>query len=311
MIDYVHEYEKTKPKQHPVGMTFQYKAGSNRTLFDSPADWISPNPDGGYRDNPPAADGSKVIVSDTDHLWGIGGNRAWVWKSFLRGLNPIFMDPYDGLVLGKRFDPKWDPIRKSMGDARRLADRVDLAAMTPQNKLASTGYCLAHAAASGDVPGLPARGRRGDRRPFRHAGPPRRRVAQPGRRQVETGGDRPQWEECQALSSLSRRRRVAHRRGQRRLSPRTPGRRQHHPDLLGQGRGPVAEVLRRGLGLRLKPPSRHCLSSFDSRGPLAARARNRVRVRGDTRNLAVRGHPTSLTRAEGTVLCQPRVERRE
>jgi len=150
VIDYVHAYEKKKPKQHPVGMTFQYKAGSNRTLFDGPADWISPNPDGGYRDNPPAADGSKVIVSDTDHLWGIGGNRAWVWKSFLRGLNPIFMDPYNGLVLGKRFDPKWEPVRKSMGYARRLADRVNLAAMTPQNKLASTGYCLAHAAAGGE-----------------------------------------------------------------------------------------------------------------------------------------------------------------
>lgn len=150
VIDYVHEYERKKPKQHPIGMTFQYKAGSNRTLFDGPADWISPNPEGGYRDNPPAADGSKVIVSDTDHLWGIGGNRAWVWKSFLRGLNPIFMDPYDGLVLGKRFDPKWEPVRKNMGYALRLANRVNLAAMTPQNKLASTGYCLAHAAAGGE-----------------------------------------------------------------------------------------------------------------------------------------------------------------
>ena len=74
MIRFVKGYEKTKPKQHPVGMTFQYKGGSNRTLFDSPADWISPNPEGGYRDNPPAADGKKVVITDTDHLWGIGGN---------------------------------------------------------------------------------------------------------------------------------------------------------------------------------------------------------------------------------------------
>ena len=108
MIDFIHDYEDGKPKQHPVGMTFQYKGGSNQTLFDSPADWISPNPEGGYRDNPPAADGSKVILTDTDHLWGIGGNQAWVWKSFLRGLNPIFMDPYDGTVIGKPFDTKWD-----------------------------------------------------------------------------------------------------------------------------------------------------------------------------------------------------------
>lgn len=143
VIDLVHDYEKTKPMQHPVGMTFQYKAGSNRTLFESPADWISPNHEGGYRDNPPAADGRKVILTDTDHLWGIGGNRAWVWKSFLRGLNPLFMDPYDGTVLGERFDAKWEPIRTSLGHARRLAERVDLAAMTPTGGAASSGYCLA------------------------------------------------------------------------------------------------------------------------------------------------------------------------
>ena len=102
-------------------MTFQYKGGSNQVLLKSPADWISPNPDGGYRDKPPAADGKKVIITDTDHLWGVGGNRAWVWKSFLRGLNPIFMDPYLGEVLGKPLDAKWDPIRKNMAYAAKIA----------------------------------------------------------------------------------------------------------------------------------------------------------------------------------------------
>jgi len=144
---YIHRYEGSKSKQHPVGMTFQYKGGKNRTLFESPAEWISPNPEGGYRDNPPAADGNKVILTDTDHLWGVGGNQAWVWKSFLRGLNPLFMDPYDGSVIGNRFDPMWKPIRKSLGHTRRFAERMNLAAMSPRNKLASTGYCLAHASA--------------------------------------------------------------------------------------------------------------------------------------------------------------------
>jgi len=143
MIDFIHDYEKGKAKQHPVGMTFQFKGGSNQTLWDSPADWISPNPQGGYRDNPPANAGAKVVVTDTDHLWGIGGSQAWVWKSFCRGLNPIFMDPYDGVVLGQVFDPKWEPVRQSMGYTLRVAQRLDLATMTPQNKLASTGYCLA------------------------------------------------------------------------------------------------------------------------------------------------------------------------
>jgi hypothetical protein len=116
-------------------------------LFESPAEWISPNPEGGYRDNPPAADGSKVVLTDTDHLWGIGGSQVWVWKSFLRGLNPLFMEPYDGTVIGNRFDTKWDPVRKSLGYTRRLAERINLPAMTPNSELASSGFCLAHASA--------------------------------------------------------------------------------------------------------------------------------------------------------------------
>jgi len=142
MIDWIHGYERKLPKQHPVGMTFQYRGGKNRTLLESPADWISPNHEGGYRDNPPAADGRKVILTDTDHLWGIGGNQAWVWKSFLRGLNPIFMDPYNGVILKHRMDP--GPIRRSLGYTRGLASRVDLASMKPRNGLASTRYCLAN-----------------------------------------------------------------------------------------------------------------------------------------------------------------------
>jgi len=142
MIRYIKDYEKNKPKQHPVGMTFQYRGGKNETLFNSPADWVSPNNEGGYRDDPPVADGKKVVLNDTDHLWGIGGNQAWVWKSFLRGYNPIFMDPYDGVVLGKQFDPKWDPIRRSMGYTLMYADRMNLAMMQPCNDLASTKYCL-------------------------------------------------------------------------------------------------------------------------------------------------------------------------
>jgi hypothetical protein len=150
IIRFIKEYEKKQPKQHPVGMTFQYKGGSNQTLLDSPADWISPNPQAAkpfeYRANPPPADGKKVILSDTDHLWGIGGNVPWVWKSFTRGLNPLFMDPYDGVVLGPKADDKWEPIRRNLGHTRRYAERMNLAAMTPRGDLASSQYCLANPA---------------------------------------------------------------------------------------------------------------------------------------------------------------------
>ena len=146
-IRFIHFYEKTKPNQHPVGMTFQYEGGANATLIASPADWISPNPkaEKGYdfTSNPPPADGRKVILADTDHLWGIGGDVQWAWKSFLRGLNPIFMDPYKGEILTGGPKDRWEPVRIALGHTRRFAERMNLAAMVPHPELASTSYCLA------------------------------------------------------------------------------------------------------------------------------------------------------------------------
>lgn len=144
MINFIHNYEKIKPKQHPVGMTFQYKGGTNAALFESPADWISPNPEGGYREDPPASDGSKVIINDTDHLWGIGGNRAWVWKSFLRGMNLIFMDSYDGSVLERGSDTEWaKEVRKNLTYTAEFAKRINLNKMTPHDIMSPSAYCLA------------------------------------------------------------------------------------------------------------------------------------------------------------------------
>jgi hypothetical protein len=143
MIRFVQGLEKSMPKRHPVGMTFQYKGGSNRALFEGPANWVSPNPEGGWRDDPPAAMPAKPVLNDTDHLWGIGGTSAWAWKTFLRGHHPLFMDPYDGAVIETRFDPKWEPLLKALGEIRRVAERVDLAAMSPHPELASSKYCLA------------------------------------------------------------------------------------------------------------------------------------------------------------------------
>ncbi|MCC6487784.1 MAG: DUF4038 domain-containing protein [Candidatus Hydrogenedentes bacterium] len=142
MIRFIKECEKDLPKQHPVGMTYQYKDGTNEALFNSPADWVSPNHAGGYRDNPPDAAGRKVILSDTDHLWGIGGDPVWVWKTFTRGLNPVFMDPYGGSLIGAEA-PQFDALRKAMGHVLQYSRRIDLAKTTPQNAIASTGYCLA------------------------------------------------------------------------------------------------------------------------------------------------------------------------
>ncbi len=141
VIQTIHDHQRKKPKQHPVGNTGH---GTERlpTMLASPAEWISPGQADGYAENPPAWSEKKVSLLDTDHIWGVGGNAAWVWKSFLRGHNPIFMDPYDGSVLGE--DTGWEPIRSALGHARRIAERVNLAGMTPRNELASTRYCLAN-----------------------------------------------------------------------------------------------------------------------------------------------------------------------
>ncbi len=151
MISLIHQYEAGKPKQHPVGMTAMWPGGWNPDLFASSAEWISPN-DGseGFLTDPPAADGSKVILSDTDHLCGVCGDRAWVWKSFTRGENPIFMDGYDGAGYGvgaEGFDPNdptWISARKNMGYTLTYANRMNLAAMKPLPNLASSKYILAN-----------------------------------------------------------------------------------------------------------------------------------------------------------------------
>jgi hypothetical protein len=148
LVDYIHDYETGKPKQHPVGMTGRFE-WSLDDLLASGAEWVSPG-GAGYMWDPPAADGRAVVIVDTDHLWGIGGDRVWVWKSFTRGLNPIFMDGYDGAaygVGGQGFDfnnPVWVKLRAAMGHTLSYARRMNMASVTPRNSLCSTGYCLAN-----------------------------------------------------------------------------------------------------------------------------------------------------------------------
>ena len=159
IINYIRSYEATKPQQHAVGMTWEWPndAKQNQDLYNSPADWISL---GGNVNidtySPPVANGAKVILADTDHLCGICGNRQWVWRSFTRGENPIFMDSYDPNYTGRGVLPGYDPnnatdvsLRKNLGYTKSFADRINLVAMAPRPDLCSTTYCLANPVANG------------------------------------------------------------------------------------------------------------------------------------------------------------------
>jgi hypothetical protein len=159
LIGFVHRYEATKPKQHPVGTTGGMGT-LNERLYGSSADWLAPEgwvppgQVGGYLEGlctwgaAPFDRADKVVLLDTDHLWGIGGDEVWAWKSFCRGYNVLYMDRCDDLPWAF-FEHEWFPakhnprLRREMGGIRAYADRMDLNRALPRSELASTSYCLA------------------------------------------------------------------------------------------------------------------------------------------------------------------------
>ena len=150
MIRFVKQFESTRPQQHPVGMTGAPIGAAE--LMASPADWISP-PGKSWLIDPPANDGTKVILVDNDHCNPWNHDPDWVWKNLFRGNQFILMDGYVDFRLGSpaKPDPKWDVTRQAMGRARKLAERIDLAGLVPNAKLASTGYCLATPVKNGGI----------------------------------------------------------------------------------------------------------------------------------------------------------------
>jgi hypothetical protein len=154
VVRYVKQYEATKPKQHPVGITSNSRWNTD-VLESSPSDWVSlrrqDSKDMLYAENPPVADGRKVSIPDTDHIGAAifiknaDLTRRWAWKSFLRGHNPILMDGF-GID-----DAEWDRNgaglvagRTAMGHTLAYARKMDMAATTPKNELSSSSYCLAN-----------------------------------------------------------------------------------------------------------------------------------------------------------------------
>ncbi len=146
-------------KKHLVWMSCSGGAGSNGFLTDSdnPADIVSPckvEANNQYFTapgaDPPAIDADeKLFIADSDHLGAFDamGNppvfpsMPWVWRSFVRGLHPIFMDLTTGLTWWDDGDGEtwntgfgqWSDIRDALGVVQLAAGQVDLGRMAPQD----------------------------------------------------------------------------------------------------------------------------------------------------------------------------------
>ena len=125
---------------HPTGMTVQFPVSDqtrvNDPLLANRADWISPgydddvfaagghpmapdSPQSHWLEDPPAADGRKVVITDTDHHAPGRGDALWAWKSFARG-HP---DPH-GLRDHRRRQRGRSRLRgRSVGDGRHATIR--------------------------------------------------------------------------------------------------------------------------------------------------------------------------------------------
>jgi hypothetical protein len=164
LINYIKDYQSERidgirRKQHPVGIT-AFIDQENASMSRIAADWISPGAvsfdTAGevYISDPPPADAGKVSILDSDHLFfslildSPAAGRSWVWKSFLRGHNPILMENLFEDSTGRAVpatigDAGFVAARAAMGQTRRYAEKVNLVAMTPRDDLSSTRYALA------------------------------------------------------------------------------------------------------------------------------------------------------------------------
>jgi hypothetical protein len=167
-IEYIREYESTKPNQHLIGLSYMHSyndggawtRASPEVMFDSPADWISVGwreDWDDYRLDPPPATGEKVIISDVDHLWGtfddsqILDARNWVWKSVTMSLHTINMEygePSNYPAATLRAEGRREVtavVRDALASSLKLLERFDLSNMRPRSDLSSLPHCLAEA----------------------------------------------------------------------------------------------------------------------------------------------------------------------
>jgi hypothetical protein len=156
---FIRRLEASLPKQHPIGQTGGMQT-ANRLLHESSADYLAParwdhecHADGYITGqytfgNGPHEKADRPLFLDTDHLWGIGGDEIWAWKSFCRGYNVLYMDRWNDQPSAFFQHATWPTLantnlRREMGVIRQFSRRIDLTTSQPADHLASSGYCLA------------------------------------------------------------------------------------------------------------------------------------------------------------------------
>ena len=152
MIEFIRDYEREKPKQHLVLMSFGGRSRSGAwqplprdVVVSSPADcfavagsWNS----GAYRrKDPPANDAGKPGIVDMDHVSPGSSDIGFVWTAFTRGYHfNLYDKPFES---PDAEGPDWQRIRRNIGQTITYAAQMDLAHAAPRRDLASTGFCLA------------------------------------------------------------------------------------------------------------------------------------------------------------------------
>ena len=159
LINFIHSWEAANGGvRHLVCFSSPADANSNAGALNSymqssPADLYTPSGAGGIYQtgNIPTAPGGKPCVLDTDHIYGMGGDQAWVWQGFMAGYpGGLYMDDLHGTGIagclipgGVGLDSTEASARIGLAQTGYIASLVDTTGMVPSS-IASGYSCLAN-----------------------------------------------------------------------------------------------------------------------------------------------------------------------
>ncbi|MDH3745711.1 MAG: hypothetical protein OES47_11490, partial [Acidobacteriota bacterium] len=76
-----------------IGLDTNRRRELNEAMYAMTSDLVAPcKVDSSAVSDPAPADGRKVLIADSDHYGPEDISYEWVWKTFLRGQHPLFMD---------------------------------------------------------------------------------------------------------------------------------------------------------------------------------------------------------------------------